>query len=121
MKAMEKRGNKVIDELYVGGGGSKSDLACRILADVFGLPVKRIHTHEACSVGAAMVSFVAKGEFESFDEAIKSMVHVKDVFAPDAKNHEIYANMYEKVYRKIYKEVRPLYATMNNLKERNML
>ena len=121
MKSMEKRGKKHIKELYVGGGGSKSDLACQILADTFGLPVKRIHTHEACSLGAAMVAFVAKGEFSSFDEAIKSMVHEKDVFTPDPKNHETYMNMYNKVYRKIYKNVRPLYATMNNLKERNMI
>jgi len=121
MKAMEKRGKKNIKEIFVGGGGAKSDLACHILADTFGLPVKRIHTHEACSIGAAMVAFVAKGEFASFDEAIKSMVHVKDTFLPDSKNHEIYQNMYEKVYRKIYHNVRPLYATMNNLKERNML
>ena len=121
MKSMEKRGKKHIKQLYVGGGGSKSDLASQILADTFGLPVKRIHTHEACSLGAAMVAFVAKGEFESFDEAIKSMVHEKDVFTPDPKNHEIYMNMYNKVYRKIYKNVRPLYATMNNLKERNMI
>ena len=121
MKSMEKRGKKHIKELYVGGGGSKSDLACQILADTFGLPVKRIHTHEACSLGAAMVAFVTKGEFADFDEAIKSMVHEKDVFTPDPKNHEIYMNMYNKVYRKIYKNVRPLYATMNNLKERNMI
>ncbi len=121
MKSMEKRGGMNIKEIYVGGGGSKSDLACHILADTFGLPVKRIHTHEACSIGAAMVAFVSKGEFESYDEAIKHMVHVKDVFTPDPKNHDVYMNMYNKVYRKIYKNVRPLYATMNNLKERNMI
>ena len=121
MKAMERRGKKSIKELFVGGGGSKSDLACQILADTFGLPVKRIHTHEACSVGAAMVAFVAKGEFADFDEAIKSMVHEKDVFTPDAENHEVYMGIYNKVYRKIYRNVRPLYATMNDLKERNML
>ncbi len=121
MKSMEKRGGMNIKEIYVGGGGSKSDLACHILADTFGLPVKRIHTHEACSIGAAMVAFVSKGEFESYDEAIKHMVHIKDVFTPDPKNHDVYMNMYNKVYRKIYKNVRPLYATMNNLKERNMI
>ena len=121
MKAMERRGKKHIEEIFVGGGGSKSDLACQILADTFGLPVKRIHTHEACSIGAAMVAFVAKGEFASYDEAIKSMVHEKDVFRPIPENHEVYMNIYNKVYRKIYKNVRPLYATMNNLKERNML
>mgnify|MGYP000797151442 FL=1 len=121
MKSMERRGGMNIKEIFVGGGGSRSDLACQILADTFGLPVKRIHTHEACSIGAAMVAFVAKGEFKSYDEAIKSMVHEKVVFTPDPKNHEIYMNMYNKVYRKIYRNVRPLYATMNNLKERNML
>ena len=121
MKAMERRGKKHIEEIFVGGGGSKSDLACQILADTFGLPVKRIHTHEACSIGAAMVAFVAKGEFASYDEAIKSMVHEKDVFTPITEHHEVYMNIYNKVYRKIYKNVRPLYATMNNLKERNML
>ena len=121
MKSMEKRGKKHIEEVFVGGGGSKSDLACQILADTFGLPVKRIHTHEACSIGAAMVAFVAKGEFNSFDEAIKSMVHEKDVFMPIPENHETYMSIYNKVYRKIYRNVRPLYATMNNLKERNML
>lgn len=121
MKSMERRGNKHIRELFVGGGGSKSDLACQILADTFGLPVKRIHTHEACSIGAAMVAFVAKGEFADFDDAIKSMVHEKDVFMPDSKNHEVYMNMYNNVYRKIYRNVRPLYAKMNSLKERNMI
>ena len=68
-----------------------------------------------------MVAFVAKGEFASYDEAIKSMVHEKDVFIPIPEHHEVYMNIYNKVYRKIYKNVRPLYATMNNLKERNML
>lgn len=121
MKSMEKRGGMTIKEVFVGGGGSKSDLACQILADVFDLPVKRIHTHEASSIGAAMVAFVAKGEFKDFNSAIKSMVHEKDVFTPNKANHEVYSGMYNMVYKKIYRHVKPLYATMNNLKERNML
>lgn len=121
MKSMEKRGGLNVKEVFVGGGGSKSDLACQILADVFDLPVKRIHTHEASSIGAAMTAFVAKGEFDGFDDAIKSMVHEKDVFTPIKENHEVYAGMYNMVYKKIYRHVKPLYATMNNLKERNML
>ena len=43
------------------------------------------------------------------------------MFTPITEHHEVYMNIYNKVYRKIYKNVRPLYATMNNLKERNML
>lgn len=119
MQTMERRGKKKITELFVGGGGAKSDLACQILADTFNLPVRRIHTHEASSVGAAMVAFVAKGEFESFDQAIKSMVHVKDSFLPDSENHRIYQELYERFYRRIYPKLRPLYATMNRIKDRN--
>lgn len=118
MITMEQRGRKTIRELYVGGGGAKSDLACQILADTFNLPVMRIHTHEASSIGAAMVAFVANGEFESFDEAIKSMVHVKDTFLPDAENHRVYQDLYDRVYKKLYRKVRPLYSSMNDLKER---
>ena len=97
MKAMEKRGKMNIKEVFVGGGGSKSDLACQILADVFNLPVKRIHTHEACSIGAAMVAFIAKGEFDNYQEAIKSMVHEKDVFMPIKENNKVYSGMYNMV------------------------
>ena len=121
LKCMEKRGGITVREIFVGGGGSRSDLACSILADVFGLPVKRIHTHEACSVGAAMSLFVAKGEFGSYDEAIKSMVHISKVFEPNERNHRMYMNIYEHVYRKLYKNVRPLYSTMNRMKEKNMI
>lgn len=117
MKVMEKRGKRHITELFVGGGGARSDIACQILADTFNLPVKRIHTHEASSIGAAMVAFVAKKEFNDFDEAIQSMVHEKDVFTPNEKNNLTYQCIYNKLYKKIYHKVKPLYASINKLKE----
>ena len=63
MRVMEKRSGLQIDEVFVAGGGARSDVVCQITADVFGLPVKRIQTHEACSIGASMVAFLAKGIF----------------------------------------------------------
>lgn len=109
MKLMEKRSGITIKELFIGGGGAKSNVVCQIAADVFGLPVKRIQTHEACSVGSSMVAFVSKGVFADYDEAVKSMVHEKDVFVPNPANHTVYMNIYEKAYRKIYGRVEPIY------------
>jgi len=113
MKQMEKRGKQKIEEVYVGGGGSQSPEICQITADMFGLPVKRIQTHEACGIGSSIVAFVSMGVYESIEEAIKHMVRDKDVFKPDMKLHEKYMKYYG-VYSKIYKRLLPLY---NELKE----
>lgn len=118
MNIMQKRSGMKITEVFVGGGGSRSDVVCQIAADVFGLPVKRIQTHEASSVGSSMVAFVSKGEFKDYDEAIKSMVHEKDVFTPDAKNHAVYEELYEKAYRRLFPRLEPLYKSILEIYKR---
>ena len=73
LRIMEKRSGLEIKELFVSGGGSRSDTVCRITADVFGLPVKRIQTPEACSIGSSMAALVALGVYDSFEQAAKEM------------------------------------------------
>lgn len=118
LKHMEKRSGQKIDELYVGGGGSRSDIACQITADIFGLPVKRIQTHEACSIGASMVAFVAKEVFKDYDEAMSAMVHEKNVFRPRPEEHELYMEIYNSVYRKIFGKLEPLYKKIIKISKR---
>ena len=118
LRIMEDRSGLTIHEIRIGGGGAKSDVVCQIAADVFGLPVVRSQTHEACSIGSSMVAFVAKGVFADFDEAAKAMVHVKDTFRPNEKNHETYNEIYEQAYRKIYPRLRPIYQKLIQVKRR---
>ena len=99
---MQKRSGKTVKELYVAGGGARSDAVCRVMADIFGLPVMRTQTYEACSVGAAMPAFIRLGVFRDYNEAIGRMVRVKDTFTPNAENHAVYAALYEQAYRRIY-------------------
>ena len=47
MYGMERRSGQKIRHLYLGGGGSRSDEICQITANMFGLPVSRIQTHES--------------------------------------------------------------------------
>ena len=105
---MQKRSGKTVKELCVAGGGSKSDAVCRIMADIFGLPVIRTQTSEACSVGSSMPAFIRLGVFRDYDEAIARMVRVKDSFAPDAENHAVYAALYEQAYSKIYPSLKQI-------------
>ncbi|MBR0536903.1 MAG: FGGY-family carbohydrate kinase [Clostridia bacterium] len=102
LTTMQKRSGKTVKELYVAGGGSRSDAVCQIMADLFGIPVMRTQTSEACSVGASIPAFIRLGVFKSYEDAIARMVHIKDTFTPDAENHAVYASLYEQVYSKIY-------------------
>lgn len=106
---LEKRSKTKVETIYLGGGGSQSDEICQITANMFGLPVYRIQTYEACGLGSSMVAFVSHGVFEDYDEAIESMVHIKDVFSPDMKEHEIYKDLYSDIFRKVFKKLEPLY------------
>ncbi|MCD7775601.1 MAG: FGGY-family carbohydrate kinase [Clostridiales bacterium] len=115
MQNIEKRSKVPITELYIGGGGSQSDEISQITADMFGLPVKRIQTHEACGLGSSIVAFVAMGTFKTYDEALESMVYVKDIFYPDKKTHEIYENIYNTIYKKIYRRLNPIFNKMKKM------
>ncbi|MEG1520773.1 MAG: FGGY-family carbohydrate kinase, partial [Clostridia bacterium] len=119
MKNMEKRGKQKITEIYVGGGGSQSDEICQITANMFGLTVKRIQTHEACGLGASMIAFKGMGEFKTIDEAIENMARDTDIFTPDENEHKIYTQLYENVYCKVYGKLEPLYKTIKRITRRD--
>lgn len=109
MKSLEKRANTKIKCLYVAGGGSQSSEICQITADMFGLPVIRTQTHEACGVGSAMVAFKSMGFFKSYEEACAAMVHERDRFEPDMQLHKFYDEMTDQVFDKIFEKLLPLY------------
>ena len=103
MKRMERRSGQKIQVVYAGGGGSRSDSVLQILADVFGLPVKRTQTNETTAIGSSLAAFVGLGEFKTYDEAASSMIHDGKVFTPDMQLHSLYMNIYNGVYKKLEK------------------
>ncbi|MEG1835156.1 MAG: FGGY-family carbohydrate kinase [Oscillospiraceae bacterium] len=118
LKLMEKRSGLKVDEIFIGGGGAKSEAVCQITADMFGLPVKRIQTHEACSIGSSIVAFIAKGVFNNYEDAIKSMVHERDVFLPRNDEHKLYMRLYNDVYSEIYGKMNSLFKKIRKIYKR---
>jgi sugar (pentulose or hexulose) kinase len=110
-----KRSGVPITELRVAGGGSQSDAALQLTADVFGLPASRPHVYEASGLGAAIDAAVGAGLHADFPAAIREMTHVRDTFEPDAKTHAIYDELYEGVYKKMYGRLKPLYERMRRI------
>ena len=101
--------------LRIAGGGSRSPAAVQLTADVFGLPVARIHTHEAAGLGAAIDAAVGMGIHRDVPSAVGEMVHVGEVHDPDPAAHERYDELYRGVYRRMYDRLRPLYQEIRRI------
>lgn len=85
----------VIDRLDAVGGGAQSDVWLGILADVWGVPVRRRSViEEANSLGAAVTAAVGLG-LADFGAA-RTLSEVTAEFRPDAARHRAYADRYER-------------------------
>jgi sugar (pentulose or hexulose) kinase len=91
-----------INELYIGGGGSKSNFTAQAIADVFNVPVYRTKESENCSLGAAMCGAVGAGLYADLTKAMDGMGKNYDQFLPNEGNHELYESLSDKVIQKLY-------------------
>ena len=117
-ESIEKSQKHKIKEIMISGGGSQSDVICQITADIFGLPVSRVQTYESTTLGEAITTFVAAGEFDSIEEAMKSMSHKSITFTPNQEAHEQYNSLYENVYLKMYPRLKGVYKDINKFTKR---
>jgi sugar (pentulose or hexulose) kinase len=108
----ERRSGVRITELRVSGGGSQSDAAMQLTADIFGLPTARPHLYETSGLGAAIDATVGLGLHPDFDSAIRAMTRVGRVFEPDAATHAVYDELFDHVYTRMYNRLQPLYTTI---------
>jgi len=111
----EKRSGVPITDLRVAGGGSQSNAAMQLTADVFGLTATRPHLYEASGLGAAMDAAVGVKIHSDFKAAVADMTHTGESFEPDPKAHEIYDELYHQVYLEMYNRLRPLYQNIRRL------
>lgn len=110
-----KRSGVTIERLRVSGGGSQSDIAMQITADIFNLPAQRPHTYETSALGAAIDAAVGLKLYPDFKSAVSSMTRIGKTFEPIPANREIYNELYERVYCKLYDRLKPLYEKIRGI------
>jgi sugar (pentulose or hexulose) kinase len=109
---IERRSGVPIRSLRIAGGGSRSDVAMQVSADVFGMPAARPHTSEASALGAAIDGAVGVGIHANFERAIEAMTRTGAVFYPQAKEVALYDELYSRVYTPMYGRLQPLYRAI---------
>ena len=83
------------------GGGAKSPLWKKIIANVTGLKVDVIESEEGPGYGAAILASVACGEYKNVEEACAKLVKVIDTVEPDAELTAKYEARYQ-AFKKLY-------------------
>ena len=112
---IEKRTGKPIKHLRVSGGGSQSDAAMQLTADIFDMPAYRPHTYEASGLGAAINCAVGLGIYPDHAAASEAMTHLGDEFLPITANVQLYKRLYNEVYLKMYERLKPLYQSIQDI------
>ncbi len=110
-----KQSGVPITELRVVGGGSQSDAAMQLTADVFGLPATRPHIYEASGLGAAIDAAVGLKIHADFETAGREMTRLGQTFEPQRDAHAVYDELYTRVYREMYGRLKPLYERIRRI------
>ncbi len=90
------------------GGGAKSPLWCKIMANVLNIPLDIIESEQGPSLGGAMLAAVGCGEYASVEEAAEKIVKVVDTIEPDPELAAKYEQQYQK-FAKIYPALKSVF------------
>ena len=97
-----------IESSKLCGGGAKSPLWQKILANVLNIPLDIPEAEEGPGYGAAMLAMTAEGEYPDVKTCAETLVKIKIRINPDAALAARYEKQYHK-FRKIYPAVKELF------------
>ena len=100
MEAAKKNG-AVIPRTKLCGGGAKSRLWRKIVANVMNMPVDIPQTEQGPGFGAAMLAMVGCGEYASVQKAASAIVRVKETVLPVGQTAAAYEQRYRH-FTKLY-------------------
>ncbi|MCR4690680.1 MAG: xylulokinase [Lachnospiraceae bacterium] len=98
-----------IKKTKICGGGAKSPLWKKMIANIMNLDVEVIESEEGPALGGAMLAAVANGEYDSVEAAAAAIVKVTDTVHPEADLVAKYEAKYQQ-FKAIYPALKPVYA-----------
>lgn len=93
------------------GGGAKSLLWRRMVANICNLKLEILEHEEGPSMGGAILAAVADGVYPDVRTACKEIVRVTETVEPEPELAEKYRKKYE-VYKQLYPALKPVYQKL---------
>ena len=101
-----------IERTKICGGGAKSPLWKKIIANVLNLKVDVIESEEGPGLGGAILAAVGCGEYASVKEAADRLVKIIDTIEPDPELAAKYDARYAQ-FKEIYPACKPLFEIIH--------
>lgn len=105
-----------LERTKICGGGAKSPLWKKMIANILNLKVDVIESEEGPAMGGAMLAAVAYGEYQSVEEIAAKMVRIVDTVEPDAELAAKYEKRYQQ-FKAIYPACKSVYDIISRTDE----
>ena len=99
----------VINSSKICGGGAKSPLWKKIMANVLNAELQCLESEQGPGMGGAMLAMVAAGEYGSVKEVCDKFVHVASTVKPEPELVAKYEKRYQQ-FKQIYPACKALFA-----------
>ncbi len=100
-----------IERTKICGGGAKSPLWKKMIANILNIKVDTLANEEGPALGGAMLAAVANGEYKDVAEAADAIVKVTATEEPDAELAAKYEKRYQ-TFRSIYPQLKGVFQNM---------
>ena len=100
-----------ITRTKICGGGAKSPLWRKIIANVMNLKIDIIESEEGPGYGGAILAAVGCKEYKSVSDAVEKLIKIVDTVEPEEELVEKYEIQYQK-FRQIYPSVKGLFQEL---------
>jgi xylulokinase len=97
-----------INRIRINGGGAKSPLWCRIIANVLNVKVDKINSTEGPAFGAAILAAVGCGRFANVEEATAKLIKVTETTQQDPEIVKKYDKKYQ-VFKQLYPTLKDMF------------
>ena len=98
-----------IESVRINGGGAKSLLWRKIVANTLNVKVETINTEQGPAYGAAILAAVGDGLFDNVEEATKKFIKVINTVEPNDETVNKYNNKYPH-FVELYKALKPYFS-----------
>ena len=101
-----------IERTKICGGGAKSSLWKKMVANILNLKVEVIESEQGPALGGAILAAVGCGEYEDVESAVRQFVTVVETIEPEQELVEKYEERYQK-FKQIYPALKPVFQVLS--------
>ncbi len=101
-----------IERTKICGGGAKSSLWKKMVANILNLKVEVIESEQGPALGGAILAAVGCGEYEDVESAVGQFVTVVETIEPEQELVKKYEERYQK-FKQIYPALKPVFQVLS--------